>query len=550
MALNEVSYPQESLSQPKRQRFRCERRECEFRCDSEALMLMHLVNHQVSEENRLDIYADVLGYDRDDDDEQPQLDQEDEGEIEILGPDKDSIENEDTGEDPPQRKVKAKKSNKKVKRSKDRKKEVIYKCPICERKFSKDKIRLHIYVHTSENPHRCKACGICYMQANSLKEHAKIHQGFKPVSCETCGVGFASKKSLAKHRITHSSDRVKSHICNHCEMRFYDKETLKQHFIRIHLPKESRQFKCDFEGCRYSAVFRHQLQEHQKVHKDEKPFQCDQCDYSAKTKWTLKKHYRKHTQEKPFKCKFCPYSCTLSSNMRRHLRVHTGSKPFKCPYCDYSCNTHENLRKHVLNTKKHQGLKMYVCDQAACDFSTNVFQDWRKHLEENHSDVFSPEQIEKMSSNVYNKQEDIKAKRYEVVTTKKRKRGPVVPLLENADFEILPHSEGTVPTTYLIRETSQGTSGSTQQIVVMHPVTFTTHSGGGTHHGLEDYTHLEYIPVESEVTVAGGSNNPSEVIVVDSGVLEAQEVCVPGQAQQGRLDMKSEEIVIAFSTVS
>ena len=286
------------------------------------------------------------------------------------------------------------------------------KCPTCDQPFPVKNIKRHVYIHTSEKPFKCKTCFIEFTGQKTFKNHEISHKNIskrtadqmQSVTCDLCSASFSSSARLRKHSLIHSEDRPKNHSCDICGDNFYDKETLKTHVIRLHEPKDSRRFRCEFEGCRYTTLYNHQLLEHQKVHSDDKPFVCDQCQYSAKSKWTFKKHYRKHTLEKPFKCQICEYAASLSSNLTRHMRIHTGSKPFKCPYCDYSCNNHENLRKHVLSTKKHAGLFLYKCQH--CLFHTNVFSELRQHTEEKHKDIYTIEEIDRMISSIYHKNED------------------------------------------------------------------------------------------------------------------------------------------------
>lgn len=498
-------------------RFSCS--DCSFKTDSEASMLLHRVNHSVP--------AEMQFGESDEDNENDELNH---NELESNDARQDSSDNE---------KLQKKKRNKHYK----------YKCPCCDKMLARYALKKHIYVHTSEKPYRCEDCGKEFTNIYYLRNHQKTHEGVKEAFCEQCGAAFASKKSLSKHSLIHQEDRPKSHLCETCGMGFYDKESLKAHTYRLHLPKEARRFKCDFENCRYTCLYQHQLTEHQKVHSDEKPWQCDLCDYTAKSKWTFKKHYRKHTKEKPFKCPHCDYASGLSSNLTRHLRIHTGSKPFKCPYCTYSCNNHENLRKHVLSTKKHQGLYLYNCSH--CEYGTNVFSDLRKHFEVNHSDIYTIDEIDRMVSSIYHKHED---------------NTTVVPYSQNQDVSV----DGDVEAV-LIREATQlegiqmsGPMIVIQQVqsnddIVMEDVESNeegefivpTITSSQLRYAIPQYregaTHEIQFANQSNLTIqnftANANQNPSEVIIIDSNVLEAEEICVSEQHAD-----KDNQIVIAFST--
>ncbi|PSN51885.1 hypothetical protein C0J52_11604 [Blattella germanica] len=157
--------------------------------------------------------------------------------------------------------------------------------------------------------------------------------------------------------------------------------------MKVHTGKD---IKCKFEGCIFACRSQAELRNHQQVHSEDRPYQCDTCTYSAKTKPQLVRHQTVHLLQKPHQCPHCPFSARMASHLRRHLRLHTGAKPYRCPYCSYTCNILENLRKHVLSTSKHPGKQLYEC--RFCDsmdaFKTNLAKDFRAHLVTSHPDHF------------------------------------------------------------------------------------------------------------------------------------------------------------------
>jgi hypothetical protein len=58
------------------------------------------------------------------------------------------------------------------------------------------------------------------------------------------------------------------------------RNTLQQH-MKVHTGKD---FKCQNEGCIFACRSHAELRNHQQVHSDHRPYQCDTCSYSAKTK--------------------------------------------------------------------------------------------------------------------------------------------------------------------------------------------------------------------------------------------------------------------------
>lgn len=51
------------------------------------------------------------------------------------------------------------------------------------------------------------------------------------------------------------------------------------------------------------------LQLHMRQHTGEKPFICEHCDYRTGDHNSLRRHRMRHTGAKPYKCPHCPYAC-------------------------------------------------------------------------------------------------------------------------------------------------------------------------------------------------------------------------------------------------
>ncbi|KAJ9598600.1 hypothetical protein L9F63_010729, partial [Diploptera punctata] len=183
--------------------------------------------------------------------------------------------------------------------------------------------------------------------------------------------------------------------------------TLQQH-MKVHTGKD---FKCQFEGCIFACRSQAELRNHQQVHSDDRPYQCDSCEYSAKTKPQLQRHQTVHQMTKAHRCPHCPFAARMASHLRRHLRLHTGAKPYRCPYCSYTCNILENLRKHVLSTNKHPGKMLYECRfcEPTNAFKSNLAKDFRAHLITTHPDHFgSAMQAASYVAGIYDANDDPK----------------------------------------------------------------------------------------------------------------------------------------------
>ncbi|XP_065089305.1 zinc finger protein 184-like [Ochlerotatus camptorhynchus] len=120
--------------------------------------------------------------------------------------------------------------------------------------------------------------------------------------------------------------------------------------------------------CTICNKFVNRLTQHQLIHNEIRPFQCEYCSKGFNQMCNLKKHIRMHTKEKPYLCSWCDKGFTNSTELKVHTRSHTQEKPFKCKDCGKSFVTSGHLVRHA---RSHSGLKPYSCDVCQAKFSTS-----------------------------------------------------------------------------------------------------------------------------------------------------------------------------------
>ena len=71
-----------------------------------------------------------------------------------------------------------------------------------------------------------------------------------------------------------------------------------------------------------------------------------------KTKGQLNDHQNIHSNYRPFKCYFCQAAFNRKTRLKLHIMIHTGEKPFICDYpnCNKKFREKGNLNSHY---KKH-----------------------------------------------------------------------------------------------------------------------------------------------------------------------------------------------------
>ncbi|EAT44077.1 AAEL004512-PA [Aedes aegypti] len=120
--------------------------------------------------------------------------------------------------------------------------------------------------------------------------------------------------------------------------------------------------------CMICNKYVNRLAQHQLIHKEIRPFQCEFCSKGFNQMSNLKKHIRLHTKEKPYLCNQCDKGFTNSTELKIHVRSHTQERPFTCEECGKSFVTSGHLARH---SRSHSGLKPYGCDVCSAKFSTS-----------------------------------------------------------------------------------------------------------------------------------------------------------------------------------
>ncbi|XP_049287999.1 zinc finger protein 93-like isoform X2 [Anopheles funestus] len=137
----------------------------------------------------------------------------------------------------------------------DRHKNHTIPCDVCGRKFYKvshlnrHKESLHVAPELQKK-HICNICGASVRSATYLKVHIQLHSEEQPFSCKVCGARFKLYRYLKWHMVIHKG----LHKCEECNAAFKSPSELEDH-MNCHI--KSMEFNCNLCGGTYYSKQNH-----------------------------------------------------------------------------------------------------------------------------------------------------------------------------------------------------------------------------------------------------------------------------------------------------
>jgi hypothetical protein len=144
-----------------------------------------------------------------------------------------------------------------------------------------------------------------------------------------------------------------------------------------------------WRACSVCGKVVRNLQDHLRVHNQEKPFTCTHCPKTFSDRSNLKKHLQLHEKYRHYgkfsdvenyrikgrqyrQCNICG---KIIKNLKEHLITHTNVKNFQCHHCERLFGDKSNMAKHM---RIHFNIRNYICQICARTFI--IASTLRKHM--------------------------------------------------------------------------------------------------------------------------------------------------------------------------
>ncbi|KAA0703256.1 hypothetical protein E1301_Tti006947 [Triplophysa tibetana] len=282
-----------------------------------------------------------------------------------------------------------------------------HNCPICSKNFRcPADLDLHKVFHEPSRPFVCNICSLRFWTTRAMTIHQKLVHSVKDPSnskescvkaqtelykCEPCDKVYTVKKSYVKHcKTKHTEDSVKTIPDNESSgIQESDKEESDQNFEDGDSENDSDSapyFPCHV--CGKTFLTSEKLEDHQRCHLGEKPFECEECGKCFFQLVNLQQHRRSHKSE--FQCQMCGKGFVSLFALRKHKQSHVRNTPHKCTKCHLSFTRSAELAEHIV-THRDENFPCDLCDETfSCKTSRAEHRKMHTEQEEDLPPLITP----------------------------------------------------------------------------------------------------------------------------------------------------------------
>ncbi|XP_066538491.1 zinc finger protein 1035 [Hoplias malabaricus] len=252
-------------------------------------------------------------------------------------------------------------------------------CPECFRNFRcPSDLDIHRSCHDPNRPFVCNICQLRFWTPKALRIHqTHAHPGTDPGACESSTAGSSKLYKCIPCNRTYT---IKSSYVKHCKIKH--KGSLKSLEITSS-PKTQQLNKNKFDGtdarsegesdndsdsapyfpchvCGKTFLTSENLEDHQRCHLGEKPYECEECGKCFFQLVTLQQHQRSHKTE--FQCNMCGKGFVSHTALRKHKHAHVTKRPHRCTKCHLSFTGSSQLAEHMI-IHRDENFPCDLCDE-------------------------------------------------------------------------------------------------------------------------------------------------------------------------------------------
>ncbi|XP_028835269.1 zinc finger protein 1035 isoform X2 [Denticeps clupeoides] len=261
-------------------------------------------------------------------------------------------------------------------------------CSVCFRSFRyPSDLDMHKVCHDPNRPFACSICGCRFWRQQSLAMHFthvhRRHETQPSFTCVPCNRSYTSRASYRKHNwLKHSGPKKKSdcEVAGDSSSREYtaqvnvvgEHDTSAESTTSDDDSDSAPYFPCHVCGKTFPTS--ESLEDHQRCHLGEKPFECEECGKCFVQLVNLQQHQRTHKSE--FQCQTCGRGFVTSFALRTHKHTHTKNRPHRCSKCQLAFPRHSQLAEHI---KTHRD-DNFPCDLCNQTFSCKVSREEHRRV--------------------------------------------------------------------------------------------------------------------------------------------------------------------------
>ncbi|KAM3964346.1 uncharacterized protein ACR2FA_001317 [Aphomia sociella] len=225
-----------------------------------------------------------------------------------------------------------------------------YCCVSCPKKYTeKEKLELHICIHTKQYKHICGICGTGLKRKEHLDRHTLEHQEYRPHVCPVCTKAFKRKEHLNIHKAIHTGDKTLA--CTICGRSFYRKDHLQKHvqthsktFIENNKQLGNDDFVMDIKQ-EMTEDYIMPLLTNSNGDTEYEEMQ-DTFNFAADTEESFASANNKIEDDRPFGCHLCSKTYKRKDHLKLHLASHN-KKEQPCSECGKVFYSTEKLFHHM-----------------------------------------------------------------------------------------------------------------------------------------------------------------------------------------------------------